>query len=172
MFKNILNFIENKYNQKKQETENTNYLMNKTTTFQNFYKIPDTLNEESTYKKEIIEEESPDINKEKASLISKLIPIEETIIEALYSKEILTNKEYYIIATNKYLWIINKENYGVFYYTNLSCTIIKNNLMSKIILLNNVLLEITGTNQKINELVSLINNKDYFIVKKKMKNIT
>ena len=160
MLKNILENITQKIEQQKTEMDNYNNLVDTTTTFKNLFPIPTNINKEtSTYKINYIQNNCPDINKEKAILKDKIIPIEETYLNVYYAKEILTNLEYYIIPTNKYLWIINTTSYGAFNYQDIKTAIIKNNIMSKVIILNNILLEITGNN-KINLLVDIINNQE------------
>lgn len=160
MFNKIINYIKEKYNTKKKENNILNNLQTKTTTFQNLNKTPTLNNKGLIFKESFITTNCPDINEQKAKIISNLIPIEETFLESFYIKELLTNKEFYLIPTNKYLWIINNENYIVFYYDTLKCTIIKNNLMSKILLLNNVLIEVTGSEERINTLLDIINDKN------------
>lgn len=161
MFKNLINSLEEKYNNLKKENENLNYLLQNTTTFQNLLPLPNLTNEPSEHKITYITTECPDINDEKAKMISKLIPIDETYLDVFYMKEVLTNKEFYLIPTTKYLWFINTKEYGAFYYDNLKCSIIKNNLMSKILILNNILIEINGNNTKIDNLINIINDKKY-----------
>ena len=165
MFKELINNITNKVNEKvntiKEEKEHYNQILETTTTFKNLYPIP-TLNLEiPIHKVTTITNDCPDINKEKAELISKLIPIEETFLTVIYTKEIKTNQEYYLIPTNKYLWIINPTTYGAYPYQNLTCEIIKHNIMGTTILLNNILLEATSTNDKINTLISILTNPNF-----------
>ena len=149
MLKNFFNNIQEKYNEKKEENAHYNQLL----------EFPITKTTEPTdYKISFITSDSPDINKEKATIIASLIPIEETYLTTIYTKEILTNKEYYLIPTNKYLWIINSTQYGAYPYQNLKAEIIKNNLMSKTILLNNILLEANGTDTKLQTFLSIINH--------------
>lgn len=168
MFKNILNSIQEKIDTKKKENDLFNELIDKTTIFQNLYPIPTTSVETPIQKITYITNTCPDINKEKAKTITSLIPIEETILTVLYSKEILTDKEYYLVPTNKYLWVINPTNFGAFPYENLTIQIIKNNIMSKIVLLNNILLEINGTDSKIENLINILNpDKRETIIKEK-----
>ncbi len=161
MFKELINSIEEKYNNIKEENNNLNNLMQTTSTFQNLFPIPELNNESSLYKIEFITNECPDINKEKATLISKLIPVSETYLSVLYAKELLTNEEYFIIPTNKYLWIMNTKNYGAYEYNNIKCSIIKNNLMSKTVLLNNVIIEINGSNSILENFLNIINDNTY-----------
>lgn len=158
MLNKILNSLKNKYQEKKEENDTLNNLLETTSTFETLIPIPELSNDYLEYKTSYITNNCPDINETKAKKITKLIPIDETYLEALYAKELKTNQEYYIIPTNKYLWIINEEKYGAFYYNNLSCSIIKNNLMSKVLLLNNILLEINGTENKIEEFIKIVTN--------------
>ena len=160
MFKKIMNNLTNKVNIIKEENNHYKELMETSTTLTNLFPIPELNVIPSEHKITTIITECPDINKEKASLIVKLIPIEETFLTINYAKEIKTNKEYYLISTNKYLWIINQTNYGAYPYTNINCQIIKNILMGKTILINNILFEITGSDININNLVSILTNKD------------
>ena len=159
MFKDLLNTLSNKYDNIKKENEVLNNLMNTTTTLTNLFPLPELTNDISEHKVTFITQNCPDINEDKAKLITRLIPINETYLDSYYCKEIKTNIEYYLIPTNNYLWIINQKNYAAYPYTNLKSTIIKNNLMSKIILLNNILLEINGNNTKIDNFINIINNK-------------
>lgn len=161
MFKEILNSLTNKVNTIKEENNHYKELLEKTTTFQNLFPIPELTHETSEHNITTITTECPDINKDKATLIAKLIPIEETYLSIIYTKEIKTNKEYYLIPTTKYLWVITTTTYGAYPYSNLACKIIKNNLMNKTILLNNILLETTGNDNKINTLISILTNPTY-----------
>lgn len=158
MFKKIFNNLQEKYNDKKEENNHYKQLLETTTTFQNLFPIPNTTIKPCDYKITYITNDSPDLNKEKAKIIACLIPLEETYLTTIYSKEILTNQEYYLIPTNKYLWIINQKTYGAFPYQNLKCEIIKHNLMGKTILINNILLDANGTDSKIQQFLSIINN--------------
>ena len=158
MLKNILSNIQNKYNNIKQENEQLNQLLKTTTTFQNLFPITIHNPNYSEHKITTILNYCPDLNEEKAQFIASIIPIQETYLEAFYTKELITNQEYYLIPTNQYLWIISSQQYGAFPYKNLSFQIIKNNIMSKIILFMNILLEINGSNQKIQNLITILNH--------------
>ena len=162
MFKDIINNLTNKITDKvntiKEENNQYKKLLEETTTLNYLFPIPQTTQIIHLNRINTITTECPDINKEKAQLIANLIPLEETYLSINYANEVKTNKEYYFIATTKYLWIINPTNYGIYQYTNFNCQIIKNNLMSKIILINNILFEISGTDTKINTFISILTN--------------
>mgnify|MGYP004565842717 FL=1 len=161
MFNQVIKNIKDKYNTIKQENDTLDNLLNTTTTFQNLYKI--TIQKDNNLEQKInfILNNCPDINEEKAKIISNIIPIQETYLEVFYAKEIKSNKEYFIIPTNSYLWIISTNEYGAFDYSTLNATTIKNNLMSKIILTMNVLLEINGSSDKIDTLINILNNQEF-----------
>ncbi len=161
MFNQAIKNLKDKYNTIKQENDTLDNLLNTTTTFQNLYKIPIQKDNNLEQKINFILNNCPDINEEKAKIISNIIPIQETYLEVFYAKEIKSNKEYFIIPTDSYLWIISTNEYGAFDYSKLNATIIKNNLMSKIILTMNILLEINGSSDKIDTLVNILNNQEF-----------
>lgn len=162
MLKNIINNLTNKITNKvntiKEENNQYKKLLEETSILNNLYPIPQIKKEIQLNKINTITTTCPDINKEKAQIISNLIPLEETYLSINYAKEVKTNKEYYLITTTKYLWIISPTNYGIYQYTNFNCQIIKSNLMSKIILINNILFEIAGTDNNINTFISILTN--------------
>lgn len=161
MLKDIMNKIQHQIDTKKKENKDYKILLQKTETFKNMSPILIEDKEISEHKTTFIINECPDLNAEKALIIAKLIPIKETYLTILYAKEILTNQEFYLVTTNKLLWIINQKSYKTENYQNTHIQIIKNNLMSKIILLNNVLLEINGNDAKINNFLNIITNQEY-----------
>ena len=161
MFNQAIKNLKDKYNTIKQENDTLDNLLNTTTTFQNLYKIPIQKDNNLEQKINFILNNCPDINEEKAKLISNIIPIQETYLEVFYAKEIKSNKEYFIIPTDSYLWIISTNEYGAFDYSKLNATVIKNNLMSKIILTMNILLEINGSSDKIDTLINILNSQEF-----------
>ena len=154
--------IINKINNIKKENQEYNRLLEISKTFINLKPLP-KLNELNV-KKNInhITSICPDINKEKAIIISKIIPVHETYLDVLYIKETKTNIDYWLIPTNYQIWIINEKTYGIIPYQNITiCKIIKNNLMSKIINLNNIIIEINGNDNKINNFINLLTNTEF-----------
>lgn len=162
MFNNLINNIQNKINNIKEENANYNNLLNNSSKFSNLTPIP-VLNQSIIESKiNYITKICPDLNKEKATIINKLIPLQETYLTINYSKEIITNTEYWLVATDKYLWTINQKNYGVISYQNIkTCNIVKNNIMSKIINLNNIILEINGNTENITNFINILSNEQY-----------
>ena len=155
---NKFNGVKDKINTLKEENELYQKLLDTSTTLQDFQPNQKTNQEITEYIVHYIHTTCPDINTDKATIIAHLIPITETYLEVYYAKEILTNNEYFIIPTNYRLWIISTQNYKILSLDNNQISIIKNNLMSKVLLLNNVLLEVNGTTEKINKLINILNN--------------
>lgn len=160
MFKDLLTNINNKYNTIKDQNNKYKELLQTTTTITDLLPIPEQNNKEiSEHLITYITNTSPDISKTKAILIANLIPITETYLDVYYAKEILTNKELFIIPTNRQLWIITPTSYKTCLLNEIQISIIKTNFMSKSVLFNNVLLEINGNTDKINKLVNIITNQ-------------
>ena len=154
--------IINKLNNIKKENQEYNRLLEISKTFINLKPLPKL--SELDVKKNInqITNICPDINKEKAIIISKIIPVYETYLDVLYIKETKTNIDYWLIPTNYQIWIINEKTYGIIPYQNVTiCKIVKNNLMSKIINLNNIVIEINGNDNKINNFINLLTNTEF-----------
>ena len=110
----------------------------------------------------------PDLNVDKAKLIIKTIPIDEVNLCVIYSREIKTNMEYFFVPTTKYLWIINQYGYVKHNYENVTMQILKSGLMSKMVRINNHVLEMTG--DKIEYLLNIISNPEYRIQELTQKN--
>lgn len=159
MFNNLINNVKNKINTIKIENENYNNLLNNSSKFENLKQLPELRDNIVEAKINNIIKTCPDLNLDKATIINKLIPIDETYLTVMYSKEIITNTEYWLIPTNKYIWIINNQHYGIIPYQNITiCNIVKKNIMSKIINLNNIILEINGNDININKFINILTN--------------
>lgn len=160
MFKKLANSIKEKINNYKEEDAKYQQLLQTSSPIKSLYPLTVSNDKIQEHKIKYITYNCPDINEEKATIITKLIPLQETLLEAYYSKDIITQKEYFIIPTNYRLWIISTEGYITYSLTQSNISIIKNNLMSKVILLNNTLFEINGSNDKITKLLSILTNPE------------
>lgn len=149
-----------KFNSMKEEDARYQQLLAATKPLQTLYRITQTNEIIYDHKKKFITYNCPDINESKAEIIVKLIPLEETILDAWYAKEVLTQKEYFIIPTNYRLWFINTEVYTIFSLTESQISIVKNGMMSKILLINNVLFEVNGGNDRITKLINILTNPE------------
>ena len=155
----ILDSIKNKLNEMEKTNEEYLNKLNNANIINNLQEIP-TL-EEKNISPVILTSKNPNITEDKAKLINDLLPYSETYLEVLYSNEVKTKKEYFIVPTTKYLWIISLDGYNKYEYASLKVEIIKKNLLSRIINLANFILEISSTEEEINNFINIINNIEY-----------
>ena len=155
----ILDSIKNKLNEMEKTNEEYLNKLNNSNIINHLQEIP-TL-EEKNISPVILTSKSPNITEDKAKLINNLLPYNETYLEVLYSTEVKTKKEYFIVPTTKYLWIISNDGYNKYEYTSLRVEIIKKNLLTKVINLANFILEISSTEEELNNFINIINNIEY-----------
>lgn len=159
MFKELINNVQEKYKRQKEEAALYNDLIEKTSTINKIAPLPAIDKKNITISHQDIVNICPDINDQKAQTIIGTLPIDELYLTVMYSKECKTNKEYFIVPTTKYLWFISLNGYIKYYYENSKAEIIKSNLLSKILMINNILFEVNGNNEKITNFLNLINNQ-------------
>jgi hypothetical protein len=160
MFEKLKNKITNKLNSIKQEEELYKQLLTSAQPIKSLYPLTHQTTEIPEHKQKFITHNCPDINDEKAKIIAQLLALEETMLEVYYAKEILTQKEYFIVPTNLRLWIISTEGYLILPLHQTPIQIVKNNLMSKTVSLNNNLYEINGGTEKITKLITILTNPE------------
>lgn len=161
MFNNLINSIQNKFKTIQEETELYNSVLSTCTIVSSLNQFPDVTNKKLTINETDILNMCPDLHKDRARLILKLLPLDELYLQVFYAKECKTNKEYFIMSTTKYLWFISDEGYLIYPYDNFNCTIIKSKFMSKIIKLANFLFEITGAEENIAYFTNFINDLNF-----------
>ena len=161
MFKQLLTKVQNKYKEKLEENEKYNELLNKVNTLPNFYNYSYSQNNKPTISYKLLMDICPDLNENDAIIIREVIPINELVLSCIYANECKTNVKFYFIATTKYLWLINKEGYLKYNYQDLTIEIIKNSMLSKTILLSNMLFSINGSNEMLIEFIKLLQDSNY-----------
>ncbi len=161
MFKQLLTKVQNKYKEKLEENEKYNELLNKVNTLPNFYNYSYSQNNKPTISNKLLMDICPDLNENDAIIIREVIPINELVLSCIYANECKTNVKFYFIATTKYLWLINKEGYLKYNYQDLTIEIIKNSMLSKTILLSNMLFSINGSNEMLIEFIKLLQDSNY-----------
>ncbi len=171
MFKELLNNVQDKYKKIQEENALYNKLLETTNVVSSLIDVPIIDKKSITVSYMDILNLCPDLNDEKALLIRGLIPIDEVYLTVMYTRECKSNTEYFLVPTNKYLWVIGTSKYVRYSYTGLSVGIIKNNLMGKVLNLANILFDVNGGEEKINEFMKIINDSDYreIIIKKKLE---
>lgn len=161
MFKKLFNSVHDKYKQMQEESSLYLRLLNTTGTITGLTNVPVINRNEMTISYKEILDICPDLNDNKALLIRGLLPVNEVYLTVMYAKECKTNKEYFLVPTNKYLWVISTFGYVKYLYDDLRVEIVKNNLMSKVLNLSNILLEVNGSEEKISEFIKIINDLNY-----------
>lgn len=161
MFKQLLNQVQNKYKEKLEENEKYKELLNKVDTLPKFYNYSHPLNNKPTISYKLLMDICPDLNENDAIILGETIPIDELILSCVYANECKTNIKFYFVATTKYLWLVNTEGYLKYNYQDLTIEIIKNNMLSKTVLLSNMLFNINGTNEMLLAFIKLFQDSNY-----------
>ena len=161
MFKQLLTQVQNKYKEKVEENEKYKELLNKVNTLPKFYNYSHPLNNKLTISYKLLMDICPDLNENDAIILREVIPIDELILSCVYANECKTNVKFYFIATTKYLWLVNTEGYLKYNYQDLTIEVIKSGMLSKIILLSNMLFNINGTNEMLLAFVKLFQESNY-----------
>lgn len=158
MFKNVINNLSEMISKNREEVRLYNEMLLKCQEIGKLNSIDNLVSLENNMSYKILLGMCPDLNDSSAVLIRKIIPVDEVCLTIMYGKEAKSKVGYYLVLTNKYLWLINMNGYLLYNYTDLNGKIIKNNIMSKDILLGNMLFEINGTNDSILYFLELIND--------------
>lgn len=161
MFKELLNKVQYKYKEKIEENEKYKELLNKVNTLPNFNNHSQPINNKLTISYKLLMDLCPDLNEIDAIILRSTIPINELILSCIYASESKTNVKFYFIATTKYLWLINKEGFIKYNYQDLSIEVIKSGMLSKTILLSNMLFDINGTNEMLLKFIKLFQDSNY-----------
>lgn len=155
----ILDNIKNKINEIEKNNEDYQKILDNSNVIDNLQTLPNL--ERKDISTEILESKNSNLTKDKAKLIIDLIPIDESILEVLYTTELKTKIEYFIVPTTKYLWIISTSGFNRYNYGSLRVEIIKNNLLTKVINLSNFILEVSNIEEEVNNFISIINDDTY-----------
>ena len=161
MFKELVNKVQEKYQQRREDEAKYQELLTSCTTLPQFYSLPKIDKKTFTISYKPLMEGCPDLNESDAIVVRGLIPMEEVCLFCLYATECKTNLKFYFVATTSYLWLINKNGYLKYPYQGLIATKIKEGLMSKTILIGNMLFNIHGLEDTMNEFIRLFQDTNY-----------
>ena len=102
------------------------------------------------------------INVDNAKVINKLLPIDETVLDVKTCKEAKTEIEYALAATDKRLWIVNKNEYTTIEYDAIKgCEIINKGLMSQGTKFDDKAFTIDGNEADVKRFFDLLKNPEY-----------
>lgn len=155
----LLDSLKGKINEFQSSSEAYNNALAKCNIVQNLFEIPKLESKPISY--ELITDKNPNITEDKALLIQNLLPLNDIYLEIIYGKEVKTGKEYFIVPTTNFLWLISLHGYLNFKYDNLKVELIKKGLMSKVINLSTFIFEIMNTEEEVNNFINIINNTEY-----------
>lgn len=161
VFKELVNKVQEKYQQRREDEAKYQELLTSCATLPQFYSLPKIDKKTFTISYKPLMEECPDLNESDAIVVRGLIPMEEVCLFCLYATECKTNLKFYFVATTSYLWLINKNGYLKYPYQGLIATKIKEGLMSKTILIGNMLFNIHGLEDTMNEFIRLFQDTNY-----------
>ena len=161
MFKQLLTQVQNKYKEKVEGNEKYKELLNKVNTLPKFYNYSHPRTNKPTISYKLLMDICPDLNENDAIILREVIPIDELILSCVYANECKTNVKFYFIATTKYLWLVNTEGYLKYNYQDLTIEVIKNSILSKTVLLSNMLFNINGSNEILLAFIKLFQDSNY-----------
>lgn len=161
MFKQLFNQVQNKYKEKLEENEKYKELLNNVNTLPKFYNYSHPQNNKLTISYKLLLDICPDLNENDAITLREVIPIDELVLSCVYANECKTKVKFYFVATTKYLWLVNTEGYLKYNYQDLTIKVIKNSMLSKTVLLSNMLFNINGTNEMLLAFIKLFQDSNY-----------
>lgn len=161
MFKQLFNGVQDKYKQMQEESARYQELLGKVFTLPKFYSYTAVDKKRLTVSYKLLMTMCPDLNEKDAVIVRGLLPIDEICLSCLYATECKTGLKFYFVATTKYLRLINKEGYLKYHYPDLTIDVIKNGMLSKTLLLGNMLFNVNGINEVLLDFVKLFQDANY-----------
>ena len=171
MFKELLNNVQNKYKEQKEEEEKYRKLLVTSDTLPSFNAFFEVDSTKKIIGYKLLMDKCPELNLDDAVIVSKAIPIDEIPIFCFYATECKKNTKFYFVATTSCLRLINKEGYIKFNYSDLTVEIIKKGLLNKTLFINNILFNVNGVNETLLDSIKFLQDVDYRenIIKEKLK---
>lgn len=161
MLKEFFGGVHDKYKQMQEESSLYLRLLNTTGTVTGLTSVPVINKNDITVSYKEILDICPDLNDSKALLIRGLLPADEVYLTVMYAKECKSNTEYFLVPTTKYFWIISVNGFVRYNYGDFQGAIVKNNLMSKVLNIGNILFEVNGNNDSISNFLNIINDSTF-----------
>lgn len=171
MFKEFLSQIQDRYKKMQEEEGMYQSLLEKALILPPFHPFVAVDKKQLTLSYRILMELCPDLNENDAVLIRGLIPIDELCLSCLYATECKTGVKFYFVATTKCLWLIYANGYLQYQYQDFTVKLIKSSLMSKILWMGNMLFEVNGMSDIIEQFIKLIQDTNYreVLIQSKLK---
>ena len=161
MLKQFFQGVQDKYQQMQEEGARYQELLGKVFLLPKFYPYTPVDRKKLTISCKYLMNMCSDLNEGDAVLIRGLLPIDEICLSCLYASECKTGIKFYFVATTKYLWLINKGGYLKYHYQDLTVDVIKNGMLSKTLLLGNMLFNVHGIHEVLLDFVKLFQDANY-----------
>ncbi len=161
MLKQFFQGVQDKYQQMQEEGARYQELLGKVFLLPKFYPYTPVDRKKLTISCKHLMNMCSDLNEGDAVLIRGLLPIDEICLSCLYASECKTGIKFYFVATTKYLWLINKDGYLKYHYQDLTVDVIKNGMLSKTLLLGNMLFNVHGIHEVLLDFVKLFQDANY-----------
>lgn len=102
------------------------------------------------------------INVEKAKVINRIIPIDETVIDVKSGKESQTEIEYSLVATDKRLWLVNKNEYMIMEYDSIKdCEVINKGIMTQGVKFDDKAFVLDGNETDVKRFFDILKNPEF-----------
>lgn len=161
MFKQFFNGVQDKYKQMQEENRKYQELLTRVFLLPKFYPYTIVDKKQLTVSYKLLMHMCSDLNEQDAIAVRGLLPIEEVCLSCLYATECKTGVKFYFVASTKYLWLIHKEGYLKYRYSDLGVEVVKNGVLSKTLLLGNMLFMVNGTQDDLLGFVRLLQDSTY-----------
>lgn len=102
------------------------------------------------------------LNVETAKTINKALPIDETVIDVKTCKEAQTEILYSLVATDKRVWILNKNEYMTMEYDAIKgCEIVNKGIMTQSVKFDDKAFVIDGNETDVKRFFEILKNPEY-----------
>lgn len=158
----IIEFVKRKSRELAQDKAKYENAVNRSLTFSNMLKLDVGDKDPIEGRIEELKIMCPNLTEDMAKFISSVIPIWESFLFVAVITEKKTNDKYYMISTNRWIWIINEYSYKIINYNEIYLfEVIKKALMVQVVNFNQIVLSINDYINNVNKLIKICNDKKY-----------
>lgn len=159
---NIFGLLQDKANKIKQDKLKYEEIVSKSLKFDNLFRLDINKKKDNEGKIEEIVTMCPNLTRDKAKFIYDVIPLWEVLLYIAVISEKISGNKFYLVATNRWIWIINDYSYKIINYNEVYLLeIIKKSLMVQVVNFNQIVLNFTDYINNVNTFIELVSNKDY-----------
>lgn len=161
-FGNIFESLQSKANKIKQDKAKYEEMVSKSLKFDNMFRLDVKDKDKNEGRIEEIMTICPNLTEDKAKFIYNVIPLWEVILYVAVICEKVSGDNFYIVVTNRWIWIINDYSYKIVNYNEVYLlAVIKKSLMVQVVNFNQIVINVTDYISNVNRFINLVTNKDY-----------